>query len=270
MPTDLHTAVSPVARSASAAPASIPGIAHVDAAQTGTRASLNKDWEIVFINCQHLLQPGFDDAIDALRSIPRFKLPFGTATAERALPHLLRSTTSSPAILNAAAGLGAAADGLAQLVTTLVGSARFAGSVRNFFCPGDTLWHTDEVDGRSAFRLLWPLGRPAGMQYTPFENVDIAKYRYHMARMLPFVQKLDAAAFATGIKTDEYLAGKPALLNQFHRRAFLKDPDLFASVPHNHASLHRVETPRQRGTFHANNFSNETQPGLQLIFTLYN
>ena len=143
-------------------------------------------------------------------------------------------------------------------------------SIRTYFAPGDLVWHVDRVNERTAFRLLWPLGRPAGMRITSADNIDPGIYRAYMRREHPLLCKLDTRVLHTGVDAEQYWAHRRVQLEAMRsgRFPFLLDEDAVAQVPPDAISIHRVETPAQHGTYHCSSWANRQAPGLQVVITV--
>jgi hypothetical protein len=157
---------------------------------------------------------------------------------------------------------------LAKLVGGLV-DARASVAIRTFFAPGDLVWHVDRFNERSAFRLVWPIGRPAGMRVTAADNIDPAVYRGYMRREFPLLSALDARVARSGEPVETLWAHRPVQLEAMRssRFPFLRDPEQVVEVTPGAASIHRVETPARTGAFHRSSWANRHAPGLQVVIT---
>lgn len=159
------------------------------------------------------------------------------------------------------AALAAFMDGLA--------SARPSIAIRTYFAPGDLVWHVDRVSEATAFRLVWPIGRPAGMRVTPADNVDAAIHAAYMRREHPLLGQLDTRVLREGGDVAAIWAHRPVQLaamisGQF---PFLIDPAREVEVTPGAASIHLVETPAHSGTYHRSSWANRHSPGLQVVIT---
>ena len=165
---------------------------------------------------------------------------------------------------------------LAQDIAALkVFMARLAGgpqplvAIRTYFAPGDLVWHLDRVADPAAFRLVWPIGRPAGTRVTPAGNIDDGSYRAFMRREHALLGRLDTRVLRTGEDVRSLWAHRPRQLEALisGRFPFLIDPEKHWEVRPGAASIHRVETPIQRGTYHRSSWENHASPGLQIVIT---
>jgi hypothetical protein len=143
--------------------------------------------------------------------------------------------------------------------------------LRNFFCPGDTFFHLDNASKGKGIRFLWAIGRPNGMKYTPYENIKLDEYWNFIRRELYLIRKMDMEAYKKGLSIAEAWPHRLSEIKMMKSgwQYYLKDPEKIYSVEPNWSSIHFLDTPDSRGTFHCNTFSNEFSPGLQLLFTAY-
>lgn len=157
---------------------------------------------------------------------------------------------------------------LADFMAALAG-ARPTISIRTYFAPGDLVWHVDRVAGADAFRLVWPIGRPAGMQVTPAASIDATLYRAFMRREFPLLCAMDSQVARTGVPIEQLWAHRPAQLEAMRtgRFAFLRDHALVRAVPAGAASIHRDETPAREGAYHRSSWANRDAPGFQIVIT---
>jgi hypothetical protein len=148
-------------------------------------------------------------------------------------------------------------------------AARPTIAIRTYFAPGDLVWHVDRVNERRAFRLVWPIGRPAGMRVTSADNIDADIYRAYMRREFPLLGQMDTRVMRTGVPVEALWAHRPLQLAAMvsGRFPFLRDPDEEHEVTPGNASIHRVETPAQPGAWHRSSWSNRNAPGLQVVIT---
>lgn len=160
----------------------------------------------------------------------------------------------------------AALSGFAQ---ALAGGPPPLVSIRTYFAPGDLVWHVDRLHEPRAFRLLWPLGRPSGMRVTPAANIDEAVHRTYMRREHALLCQLDTRVLRTGGAAERLWAHRPAQLDAMAsgRFPFLLDSAREWEVAPGAASIHRVETRDQRGTWHRSSWENRGSPGLQIVVT---
>lgn len=166
----------------------------------------------------------------------------------------------------------------AQFAEDIAALADFAGglvktrasvAIRTYFAPGDLVWHVDRVSERAAFRLLWPLGRPAGMRVTPADNIDAPLHRAFMRREHPLLCRLDARVLRSGAPVEALWAHRPAQLAAMMsgRFPFLLDPEKEIEVTAGAASIHRIQTCMQAGACHRSSWANRQSPGLQVVIT---
>lgn len=143
-------------------------------------------------------------------------------------------------------------------------------SLRTYFAPGDLVWHVDRVAEPAAYRLLWALDRPAGMQVTPADNIDPHLYRAYMRREHPLLCRLDSRVLGTGAAAEALWAHRPEQLQAMisGRFPFLLDPACIWAVGPGAVSIHRVETPQQNGTYHRSSWANRNAPGFQVVITV--
>jgi len=158
---------------------------------------------------------------------------------------------------------------LADFVQQVAGGPPPLIALRSFFAPGDLVWHVDRLHDPKAFRLLCPLGRPSGMRVTPAGNVDASIHRAYMRREHPLLCDLDTRVARSGASLESLWAHRPEQLTAMTsgRFPFLLDPALEWEIPPHAASIHRVETPLQPGTYHRSSWANRTAPGLQIVIT---
>jgi hypothetical protein len=142
-------------------------------------------------------------------------------------------------------------------------------SIRTFFAPGDLVWHVDRLHDPEAFRLVWPIGRPAGMRVTPRDNIDARIHRAYMRREHPLLCRLDTRVARTGAEVETLWAHRPAQLAAMvsGEFPFVIDPALEWEIAPGAASIHRVETPEHPGTWHRSSWRNRRAPGLQIVIT---
>ncbi len=142
-------------------------------------------------------------------------------------------------------------------------------AIRTFFAPGDLVWHVDRLNERRAFRLVWPIGRPAGMRVTMRDNVDEPLFAAFMRREHPLLCSLDTQVARTGRNVETLWPHRPRQLEAMRsgQFPFLKNPEKVGPVAPGAASIHRVETPGSPGTYHRSCWSNRDCPGFQIVIT---
>lgn len=206
--------------------------------------------------------------IEALLGKPGFKLDFNRLAPDAALALVSDKLLGPGAFARERALLAADIAGLADFAGALVG-ARAAISVRTSFAPGDLVWHVDRVNEAAAFRLLWPIGRPAGMRITPAANIDAGLYRAYMRREFPLLCQMDTRVLRTGAPVEALWAHRPAQLAAMRsgRFPFLIDPEQEVEVSPGAASVHCVQTPAQSGAWHRSSWANRHAPGMQIVIT---
>jgi hypothetical protein len=206
--------------------------------------------------------------VHALLTRPGFKLDFNRLDPDAALALVCDQLLGPGAFAGARARFAEDIAALAAFAGGLVG-ARASVSIRSYFAPGDTVWHVDRVHEAHAFRLLWPLGRPAGMRVTSADNVDAPAYRGFMRREFPLLCHLDTRVLRTGAAVEALWLHRPAQLAAMisGRFPFLLEPDREWAVAPGAASIHRVQTPVQPGAWHRSSWENRRSPGLQIVIT---
>lgn len=77
--------------------------------------------------------------------------------------------------------------------------------------------------------------------------------------------------YEKGLSLEEVWRHRPSEIEMMRSGAqyYLKDSAEIYSVETNWSSIHFLDTPDHKGTFHCNTFSNELSPGLQFLFTAY-
>jgi hypothetical protein len=208
------------------------------------------------------------DLVRALLRAPGFKLDFNRLEPDAALAMVSNQLFGPGAFVRENELLAREIAALADLVGGLV-DARPAIAIRTYFAPGDLVWHVDRVNERRAFRLVWPLGRPAGMRLTPADNIHADIYRAYMRREFPLLGQMDTRVMRTGVPVETLWAHRPVQLAAMvsGRFPFLLDPDRECGVTPGAASVHRVETPAQPGAWHRSSWANRDAPGLQIVIT---
>lgn len=220
-----------------------------------------------------ILQPPLDTLpyrgfIAALLDRQGFKLDFNRLSPHEALALVSDKLLNPGAFVAERAALATDITALAELAGKLAGG-RPAVSIRTCFAPGDLVWHVDRVSDRTAFRLLWPIGRPAGMRVTPAGNVDAALHRAYMRREHPLLCRLDTRVLRTGAAVEALWAHRPAQLAAMisGEFPFLRDRAQEFEITPGALSIHRVETPQQSGAWHRSSWDNRAAPGLQIVIT---
>jgi hypothetical protein len=210
----------------------------------------------------------YADFVRALLRAQGFKLDLNAMAPDAALAMVADQLFGAGAFVRERALLAQDIAALAEVAGGLVG-ARPTVSLRTFFAPGDTVWHVDRVAERSAFRLLWPLGRPAGMRLTAEANIDTAVHRAFMRREHPLLCRLDTVVLRTGAAAETLWAHRPAQLAAMQTGAFpfLIDAMDECDVTPGAASIHRVATPAHAGSWHRSSWANRRAPGLQVVIT---
>lgn len=210
----------------------------------------------------------YRDFVHMLLGCQGFKVDFNRLEPDAALAMVSHQMFGPGAFVRERALLADDIAGLAGLAGGLAG-ARATVSLRTYFAPGDTVWHVDRVHERTAFRLLWPLGRPAGMRLTPADNIDADIHRAYMRREHPLLGRLDTKVLRTGVAAETCWAHRPAQLAAMSSGTFpfLIDPAAEHEVTPGAASIHRVETPAQAGAWHRSSWANRHAPGMQIVIT---
>ncbi|MBO9624285.1 MAG: hypothetical protein J7500_16370 [Sphingomonas sp.] len=210
----------------------------------------------------------YRDFVRALLGRQGFRLDFNRLAPDAALAMVSDQLLGPGAFARERELLAEDISALADFAGALVG-ARASVSVRTFFAPGDLVWHLDRVNDAAAFRLLWPLGRPAGMRVTPSDNIDVGLHRAYMRREYPLLCQLDTRVMRSGATVEALWAHRPEQLAAMTsgRFPFVRDPAEEYEVTPGAASIHRVETPTQPGTYHRSSWGNRHAPGLQVVIT---
>ncbi|MCW4462904.1 hypothetical protein OK349_14395 [Sphingomonas sp. BT-65] len=210
----------------------------------------------------------YREFIRVLLGKPGFKLDFNRLLPAEALALVSDKLLGPGNFADERALLAADIDTLAALAGGLV-DGRPAISVRTYFAPGDLVWHVDRVNEHAAFRLLWPIGRPAGMRVTPAANLDAALYRAYMRREHPLLCRLDTRVMRSGVPVEQAWAHRPAQLEAMASGAFpfIRDRTQEWEVTPGAVSIHRVETPARPGTWHRSSWANRAAPGFQIVIT---
>lgn len=206
--------------------------------------------------------------VEALLGRQGFRLNFNRLTPDAALALVSDRLLGPGAFVDERACLADDIAALAGLMGALVG-ARAAVALRAYFAPGDLVWHVDRVNAARAYRLVWPLGRPAGMRVTPRDNIDVDMFHAYMRREHALLGRLDTRILRSGGDVETLWAHRPAQLNAMISGdfPFLRDADRACEVTPGAASIHRVQTPAQPGAWHRSSWANRNAPGLQILIT---
>lgn len=215
-----------------------------------------------------LEQLGYADLVRALPTRPGFRLDFRDQSPAEALAMLCRRLFGPDRFRREQALFAEDIASLAAFVGALAGG-RPQVAIRTFFAPGDLVWHLDRMNGAGAYRLVWPIGRSAGMQLTPADNIDGAVWRAWMRREHALLGRLDTQVAHEGGDVERIWAHRPVQLAAMTRGAFpfVIDPRRIAQVRLGAASIHRVDTPGSSGTFHRSHWANRDNPGVQVLIT---
>lgn len=210
----------------------------------------------------------YRDFVRALLRAPGFKLDLNRLEPDTALALVSEKLLAPGAFVRERTLLAADIAALTDFAGSLV-EARASVAIRTYFAPGDLVWHVDRVNERAAFRLLWPLGRPAGMRVTPPDNINAPLHRAYMRREHTLLCRLDAHVLRSGAPVEALWAHRPEQLAVMKsgRFPFLVDSDREIEVTPGAVSIHRIETPVQAGTYHRSSWANRQCPGLQVVIT---
>lgn len=158
---------------------------------------------------------------------------------------------------------------VAAFSAALGGGGGVTVTMRTHFAPGDLVWHVDRSLQRDAIRVVWPLGRTAGMRVTTADNIDEQVYRPYMRRELPLLCELDRDAFRTGAPLEALWAHRPRQVEAMTsgRYPFLRDAGKVWEIHRDAISVHRFQTPYHRGTYHRSSWENHSCPGVQIVMT---
>ncbi len=210
----------------------------------------------------------FRALVRALLTRPGFKLDFNRLEPDAAIALVCDRLLGPGSFMPERALLADEIATLAAFAGGLV-AGRASIALRTYFAPGDTVWHVDRVNEAAAFRLLWPIGRSAGMRVTPASNIDPVLYRAYMHREHPLLCALDTRVLRTGADVEALWAHRPAQLAAMSsgRFPFVLDLEQECEVSPGAASIHRIETPVQSGSYHRSSWANRRAPGLQIVIT---
>ena len=227
------------------------------------------DVEAVEIARPPLAELPYRDFVHALLARGGFKLDFHGQEPDAALALVSDRLFRPSAYLRERSLLAQDIAALKSFMAQLAGGPPPLVAIRTYFAPGDLVWHLDRVADPAAFRLVWPIGRPAGMRVTPAGNIDEGCYRAFMRREHALLGRLDTRVLRTGEDVRSLWAHRARQLEALisGRFPFLIDPEKHWEVRLGAASIHRVETPAQRGTYHRSSWDNHASSGLQIVIT---
>ena len=208
--------------------------------------------------------------IEALLRAPGFKLELRGQAPHKVLrqvaDQLLGPNTYARECEELADEIGALSDFMRDLAGAIQPPQI---AIRTFFAPGDLAWHLDRLHERLAFRLVYPIGRAAGMRVTTRDNIDERLFAAFMRREHPLLCRLDTQVANTGRDVEALWRHRPKQLEAMRSGSFpfLIDPTRVWQVAPDAASIHRVDTPRACGTYHRSCWSNRQRPGFQIVIT---
>jgi hypothetical protein len=243
-------------------------LASLDARQACALLS-NPGVEAVEIPRPALDATAYAGLVRRLLAAPYFMSDFNQYSSAHGLAHLCRRVLGPHVPVHERDAL------LADLVAieafgSALGGPRVLVSIRNWFAPGDLVWHVDRSAREIAYRILWPLGRREGMRITPYANIDPCLYAAFMRREHPLLCRLDREIARTGLPLEVVWRHRPAQVRAMIAGAypFLRDGTAALAVRPDSVSVHRIDTPGMRGTFHRSAWGNRHFPGLQVILTV--
>jgi hypothetical protein len=227
------------------------------------------DVEAVEIGFPPLDELPYRDFARALLGRQGFKLEFGGETPDSALALVAERLFEPGAYARERELLVRDIAELKAFMQGLAGGPPPLVAIRTYFAPGDLVWHLDRMAEPSAFRLVWPIGRPAGMRVTPASNIDEGCYRAFMRREHALLGRLDTHVLRTGEDVRSLWAHRPRQLEALTsgRFPFLIDAERHWEISPGAASIHRVQTPEHPGTYHRSSWENHSAPGLQIVVT---
>ena len=240
----------------------------------GSRAALaaldDPSIEALEIATPPLDRQPFRALVEALLRAPGFKLELNGQRPAAVLAMVSDRILGTGAFPGERAALAEAIDAAESFAAGLVPGALPQVALRSYFAPGDLVWHVDRVAERRSFRLLWPLGRPAGMRVTPADNIDPDLYRAYMRREHPLLCRLDSQVLRSGGAVETLWAHRPGQLEAMASGhfPFLRDPARESEITPGAISVHRVETPLRAGTWHRSSWANRHAPGVQIVVTV--
>lgn len=224
---------------------------------------------IVQINRPPLDRLPYRALVRALLAKQGFKLDFNRLAPDAAIALVADRLLGPGSFAAERAALAVDIALLADFASGLVGAAPSI-AIRTYFAPGDLVWHVDRLREAHAFRLLWPIGRPAGMMVTATDNIDSTLYRAYMQREYPLLGRLDTRVMQQGGSIETLWAHRPVQVAAMRSGEFpfVLDPQAVWQVSPGAASIHRVDTPGRPGTFHRSCWANRAEPGLQIVITV--
>lgn len=229
----------------------------------------HSDVEAIEIGLAPLDDLPYRDFVHALLGRQGFKLEFHGEGPDSALALVAEKLFGPGAYARERELLAKDIAELKAFMGQLAGGPPPLVAIRTYFAPGDLVWHLDRMAEPAAFRLVWPMGRPAGMRVTPASNIDEKRYRAFMRREHALLGRLDTRVLRTGEDVRSLWAHRPRQLEALvsGQFPFVIDPEHHWEIRPGAASIHRVQTPAQQGTFHRSSWANHASPGLQIVIT---
>ncbi len=211
----------------------------------------------------------YNDLVHALMARQGFRLDFRAQEPDGALAMIADQLLGPGTFLRERALLAEEIAVLKAFAAALVSGPPPLVAIRTYFAPGDLVWHVDRMGEAASFRLLWALGRPAGMRITPATNIDHAAYRAFMRREQALLNQLDTRVLRDKADLRVAWSHRPRQVEAMMTGdfPFLFDPAHEMEVTPGAASIHRVETPQQSGTYHRSSWDNHLNPGFQIVIT---
>lgn len=209
------------------------------------------------------------DFASALLAVQPFKVDFENRPADMALAMLADQLLGPGAFRRELELLAHELTILQAFAQRIGGGGPVYTSVRTYFSPGDLVWHVDRSLQPNAIRVLWPMGRIAGMRITPADNLDSTIYKSFMRREFPLIFELDRKTLATGLPLERLWEHRPAQIRSMMsgQYPFLRDPERVWQIQRDAVSIHRFQTPYHTGTYHRSSWENRPKPGLQFVMT---
>lgn len=251
------------------ATSAIEALSIIDGPAAARRALDHSALGIVQIDRPAIDELPYCGLVRALLGKQGFKLDFNALSPDAAIALVADRLIGVGTFLAERAVLAADITALAGLAGGLVGGVPSI-AIRTYFAPGDLVWHVDRLKERRAYRLLWPIGRSAGMRVTAADNIDPVLYAAYMQREYPLIGRLDTRVMRGGGTIDQLWPHRPAQVAAMKagRYPFLRDDQAVYQVASGAASIHRVDTPEQPGTYHRSCWTNHASPGLQVVITV--
>lgn len=250
---------------------SAAGIVRLTDPDAGTLVDLfaQRRVEAVEIPRPQLADTGYAGLVRSLIASPRFMCDFSQTPSDIAFPRLCRRCLGDDTPPLQVQRLLEDLARIEALARDFCGD-RLLISVRNWFAPGDLVWHVDRSARAAAYRILWPLGRAEGMRIMPRDNLDHDLYAAFMRREHPLLCRLDRDIAATGGSLEALWHYRPRQVRAMIEDdfPFVRDRGRVGAVDASSISIHRIETPRMPGTFHRSAWANRMSPGLQIIITV--